>query len=179
MSVGATPWSHHLARLFLGPDHREIDSQAMTLRVVQPALAGLMDGSVSTLAPIFAAAVATQRSHTALIVGVAAATGAGISMGFSEALSDDGEVTGRGHPVRRGVITGLATFVGGILHTLPFLMADFHVALALAIGIVCVELVIISLIRHRFFQIPRSRSALQVMLGGGLVFIAGILLGGS
>jgi len=179
VSVGVSSWSHHLARLFLGPDHREVDDQAMTLRVIQPALAGLMDGSVSTLAPIFAAAIATQRPHTALIVGLAAATGAGISMGFAEALSDDGEVTGRGHPVRRGVITGLATFIGGILHTLPFMLGNYHVALALAIGIVCVELVIISLIRHRFFQIPRSRSALQVMLGGGLVFVAGILLGGS
>lgn len=171
--------SHRLAQLFLGPDHRSVDAQGFALRVVQPALAGLMDGSVSTLAPIFAAAVATQRSHTALIVGLAAATGAGISMGFAEALSDDGAVTGRGHPVRRGVITGLATFVGGILHTLPFLIGNYHAALALAVAVVVVELIIIALIRHRFFQIPRSRSAMQVMLGGGLVFAAGFLLGGT
>lgn len=174
-----TPFSHRLAKLFLGPDHQRVDAQGFALRVVQPALAGLMDGSVSTLAPIFAAAVATQRSHTALIVGLAAATGAGISMGFAEALSDDGAVTGRGNPVRRGVITGLATFIGGILHTLPFLIGSYHAALGLAIAVVVVELIIIALIRHRFFQIPRSRSALQVMLGGGLVFAAGFLLGGS
>jgi len=179
VGLSISSWSHHVARLFLGPDHREVDAQAMTLRVIQPALAGLMDGSVSTLAPIFAAAVATQQSHTALIVGLAAATGAGISMGFAEALSDDGEVTGRGHPVRRGAITGLATFLGGILHTLPFMLPTYRVALLVAIGVVCVELVIIAMIRHRFFQIPRSRSAMQVMLGGGLVLLAGILLGGS
>jgi VIT1/CCC1 family predicted Fe2+/Mn2+ transporter len=171
------PWTRWLSRIFLGSESHEVTEQGIALKVIQPALSGLMDGSVSTLAPIFAAAVYTQQSHTAFIIGLAAATGAGISMGFAEALSDDGELTGRGKPLPRGIITGAATFVGGILHSLPFLIPDFRVALILAMAVVCVELVVIALIRHRFFQIPRSRSALQVMLGGGLVFAAGIILG--
>jgi VIT1/CCC1 family predicted Fe2+/Mn2+ transporter len=147
------------------------------LQVVQPALVGLMDGSVSTLAPIFASAYATQRPHTAFLVGMAAAIGAGISMGFAEALSDTGELTGRGHPVRRGVITGGATFVGGVLHTLPFLIANLHVALYVAYFVVGFELITIALIRHRYFQMALAKSIVQVVIGGGLVFLAGVLIG--
>ncbi len=166
-----------LSGLFLGAHHSDLKDSDFILRLVQPGLAGLMDGSVSTLGPIFAAAVATQSSHTAWVVGMAAAVGAGISMGFAEALSDTGNLTGRGDPVRRGFIIGIATFCGGVLHTLPFLLAEYHLALVVAVFLVGVELVSISLIRHRFFDISLRRSSLQVMLGGGLVFLAGILLG--
>jgi len=172
-------WLSMVRTLVIGRDHHTMDESAFVLRVVQPGLAGLMDGSVSTLAPIFAAAVATQSTHTAWVVGMAAAVGAGISMGFAEALSDDGELTGRGHPLRRGAIVGLMTFCGGVLHTLPFLIPTYHVALSLAFLLVGFELISISLIRHRFFKIALSRSSLQVMLGGGLVFAAGLLLGRS
>src|SRR5579875_2822030 len=171
------PFLRRLRGLLLGSEHHLLDDNAFVLRVVQPGLAGLMDGSVSTLGPIFAAAVATQSSHTAWVVGMAAAVGAGISMGFAEALSDTGELTGRGDPIRRGFIIGIATFCGGVLHTLPFLIPVYHVAIVLAVFLVGIELISISLIRHRFFEIPLSRSSLQVMLGGGLVFLAGILLG--
>ncbi len=173
------PLLRRLRGFLLGSEHHLLDDNAFVLRVVQPGLAGLMDGSVSTLAPIFAAAVATQSSHTAWVVGMAAAIGAGISMGFAEALSDDGELTGRGSPLRRGVIIGIMTFCGGFLHTLPFLIADYHLALPLACILVGCELISISLIRHHFFKISLSRSSLQVMLGGGLVFAAGLLLGQS
>ena len=166
-----------LSGLFLGAHHSDLNDSDFILRLVQPGLAGLMDGSVSTLGPIFAAAVATQSSHTAWVVGMAAAVGAGISMGFAEALSDTGNLTGRGDPIRRGFIIGIATFCGGVLHTLPFLLAEYHLALVVAVFLVGVELVSISLIRHRFFDISLRRSSLQVMLGGGLVFLAGILLG--
>src|SRR5207237_9408222 len=127
---------------------------ALVLRVIQPALAGLMDGSVSTLAPIFAVAFATHVPHTTFIVGMAAAVGAGISMAFSEGLSDTGELTGRGHPFRRGAITGGATFVGGILHTLPFLVSHYQLALGVALLVVAVELVVIAWIRSHFFGTP-------------------------
>jgi len=170
-------WLSQLRRIFLGTDHHDLDHNAIVLRVVQPGLAGLMDGSVSTLAPIFAAAVATQSTHTAWVVGMAAAVGAGISMGFAEALSDSGQLTGRGDPFRRGMIIGICTFCGGFLHTLPFLIPTYHVALTLAFFLVGLELISISLIRHHFFQISLSRSSLQVLLGGGLVFAAGLLLG--
>ena len=150
---------------------------ALVLRVVQPALAGLMDGSVSTLAPIFAVAFATQSPHTTFVVGLAAAVGAGISMGFSEGLSDSGELTGRGHPFRRGAITGGATFLGGVLHTLPFLVPSYHVALAVAMAVVAIELLAIAWIRNRFFGTPLGRSVLHVVVGGLLVFAAGALLG--
>ena len=149
------------------------------LQVVQPGLAGLMDGSVSTLAPIFATAFATHQPHTAFLVGLAAAVGAGISMGFSEGLSDDGTLTGRGSPLKRGAITGGMTFAGGIFHTLPFLLASYHVALALASAVVGVELIIIAFIRYRFFATSFLRSIVQVVLGGGLVFAAGVLIGSS
>jgi VIT1/CCC1 family predicted Fe2+/Mn2+ transporter len=170
-------WLNALRHLLLGEDHHRLDTNGIVLRVVQPGLAGLMDGSVSTLAPIFAAAVATRSSHTAWVVGMAAAVGAGISMGFAEALSDTGELTGRGDPLRRGSIVGICTFGGGFLHTLPFLIPAYHVALTLAVFLVGLELITISFIRHRFFHVPLSRSSLQVMLGGGLVFLSGLLLG--
>jgi len=153
--------------------------QAFLLQVVQPALVGLMDGSVSTLAPIFATAYATQHPHTAFLVGVAAAVGAGISMGFAEALSDTGEITGRGGPVQRGAITGGATFFGGILHTLPFLASSLHLALIIAYFVVGFELISIALIRHRFFQMSMIKSIVQVVVGGMLVFVAGVLIGSA
>jgi VIT1/CCC1 family predicted Fe2+/Mn2+ transporter len=147
------------------------------LQTVQPGLAGLMDGSVSTLAPIFAAAFATREPHIAFVVGVSAAVGAGISMAFAEALSDDGKLTGRGHPFRRGVIIGVMTFLGGIFHTIPFLMSDIHVALTIAYLIVGVELMTIAYIRYRFFNMRFWLSVFQVVVGGALVFAAGILIG--
>jgi VIT1/CCC1 family predicted Fe2+/Mn2+ transporter len=149
------------------------------LRVVQPGLAGLMDGSVSTLAPIFATAFATKNSHTVFLIGAAAAVGAGISMAFSEGLSDDGELTGRGNPIFRGLVTGGMTFVGGFLHTLPFLIANAHTALMWAYLVVGVELLAISWIRHRYFKSSLALSVLQVVVGGGLVFAAGVLIGSS
>jgi erythrin-vacuolar iron transport family protein len=152
---------------------------SLLLRVVQPALAGLMDGSVSTLAPLLATALATRSPHTTFVVGMAAALGAGISMGFSEGLSDSGEFTGRGHPARRGAITGGATFVGGVLHTLPFLVRDYHVALAVALAVVAVELLAIAWIRNRFFGTPLARSVLHVVVGGLLVVAAGVGLGSA
>lgn len=157
----------------------EETEQRFLLQVVQPALVGLMDGSVSTLAPIFATAYATHRPHTVFLIGLAAAVGAGISMAFAEGLSDDGELTGRGHPIQRGLITGGATFVGGVLHTLPFLIAQLHIALLVAYVVVAVELVAISAIRNRYFQMSFRRSSLQVIVGGVLVFAAGILIGSA
>lgn len=149
------------------------------LQTVQPALLGLMDGSISTLAPLFAAAFATKEPHVAFLVGVSAAVGAAISMGFSEGMSDDGKLTGRGHPFRRGIIVGLMTLLGGIFHTLPFLLTDLDAALVLAYLIVGVELIAIAYIRYRFFQMKFWLSILQVVVGGGMVFLAGILIGAS
>ncbi len=154
-------------------------SRDFLLRVVQPGLAGLMDGSVSTLAPIFATAFATHRAFYAFLVGMAAATGAGISMAFSEALSDDGVLTGRGSPIVRGGITGLMTFFGGSLHTLPFLIANLHLALLVAYVVVAFELVIIAAIRHRFFGTSWWLSMVQVVGGGALVFLAALLFGNA
>ena len=160
-----------------GPDTEA--SRSFLLRVVQPGLSGLMDGSVSTLAPIFATAFATHRPFTAFLVGIASATGAGISMAFSEALSDNGELTGRGNPVMRGSITGGMTFLGGSLHTLPFLVPDLHLALLVAYVVVAVELVLIAGIRHRFFGTSWWLSALQVVGGGALVFVAALIFGNA
>lgn len=157
----------------------QANRRLFVLQIVQPGLAGLMDGSVSTLAPVFAAAYATHQSHDAFLVGLAASVGAGISMGFAEALSDDGSLTGRGHPWVRGGVNGLMTTLGGIGHTLPFLLPDFHVAMTAAVIVVIVELGIISWIRHRFMDTPPLSAALQVGLGGLLVFITGILIGNS
>jgi erythrin-vacuolar iron transport family protein len=149
------------------------------LQIVQPGLAGLMDGSVSTLAPIFAAAFATHKSRDAFLVGLAASFGAGISMAFAEALSDDGSLTGRGKPVLRGIVTGAMTTAGGLGHTLPFIISDFRVAFIAAVCVVAVELGIISWVRHRYMDTPLLSSALQVIVGGTLVFVVGILIGSS
>jgi VIT1/CCC1 family predicted Fe2+/Mn2+ transporter len=155
------------------------DEKSFVLRVIQPGLAGLMDGSVSTLAPIFATAFATHSSHTVFLIGLASAVGAGISMAFSEGLSDDGELTGRGNPVFRGLVTGAMTFVGGLLHTLPFLISNVHHALELAYVVVALELLVISWVRYRYFKSSFAMSLIQVVFGGALVFAAGILIGSS
>jgi hypothetical protein len=146
---------------------------------VQPGLAGLMDGSVSTLAPLFAAAFATKDSWQTLLVGLAAALGAGISMGFAEAMSDNGSLTGRGNPWLRGAICGLMTAVGGLGHALPFLIPDFQIAAASAGAVVVVELAIITGIRNRYMDTPLVSAALQVIAGGLLVFGTGVLIGSS
>jgi rubrerythrin len=149
------------------------------LQYIQPSLVGLMDGSVSTLAPIFAAAFSTHHPFSAFLVGAAASLGAGISMGFAEALSDDGSLTGRGTPYLRGLITGLMTMLGGLGHTLPFLIPQMHLALIVAICVVVVELSVISWIRWRFMDTSPIRATLQVALGGALVFATGVLIGTS
>jgi rubrerythrin len=167
----------------LRPDVKREEDEArrrlFVLQIVQPGLAGLMDGSVSTLAPVFAAALATHKSWDAFLVGLAASVGAGISMGFAEALSDDGSLTGRGHPWIRGVICGAMTALGGIGHTLPFLIQDFRAAMVAAIVVVLVELGTITWIRHRYMDTPPLSAAMQVGLGGALVFLTGILIGSS
>jgi rubrerythrin len=149
------------------------------LQFVQPGLAGLMDGSVSTLAPLFAAAFATHKSWEAFLVGMAASLGAGISMGFAESLSDDGSLTGRGSPWIRGTVTGLMTTAGGLGHTLPFLIHNFQIAMGVAIFVVAVELAAISYIRHRYMDTPFLQAAFQVVVGGVLVFLTGWLIGSS
>lgn len=149
------------------------------LRYVQPGLAGLMDGSVSTLAPVFAAAIASHSAHQAFIVGIAASLGAGISMAFAEALSDDGSLTGRGSPIMRGAITGAMTTLGGLGHTLPFLIPNFWTAMILAFAVVVVELGVISWIRTRYMEAAPVQAALQVALGGAIVFGVGIAVGTS
>lgn len=167
----------------LRPDVKREEDEAnrrlFVLQIVQPGLAGLMDGSVSTLAPVFAAAFATQKSWDAFAVGLAASLGAGISMGFAEALSDDGSLTGRGHPWVRGIICGLMTALGGVGHTLPFLIPDFRAAMIAAVAVVIVELGVISWVRHRYMETPPLSAALQVGLGGALVFATGVLIGSS
>ncbi|HEX4135502.1 MAG TPA: ferritin family protein [Bryobacteraceae bacterium] len=157
----------------------EASRRLFVLQIVQPGLAGLMDGSVSTLAPVFAAAFATHKSWDAFLVGLAASVGAGISMGFAEALSDDGSLTGRGHPWVRGLVCGAMTAVGGIGHTLPFLIPEFHVAMTAAVIVVLLELAAITWIRHHFMDTPPLSAALQVGLGGALVFATGVLIGNA
>jgi len=157
----------------------EAQRRLFVLQIVQPGLAGLMDGSVSTLAPVFAAAFATRSSNDAFLVGLAASIGAGISMAFAEALSDDGSMTGRGRPVLRGAVTGLMTTAGGIGHTLPFLIKDFHVAFSAAVIIVALELATIAWIRNRYMDTPLLSAAFQVVVGGVLVFAVGIWIGSS
>src|SRR5207244_3376594 len=149
------------------------------LQVIQPGLAGLMDGSVSTLAPLFAAAIATRDSKDALLVGLAASVGAGISMGFAEALSDDGSLTGRGRPLIRGLVCGLMTALGGLGHTLPYLIPYYQTATAIAMVVVLIELAVISWVRHRFMDTPLTSALFQVVIGGLLVFLTGILIGSS
>lgn len=167
----------------LTPDARAEEEAShrrqFVLQVVQPGLAGLMDGSVSTLAPLFAAAFATHNSGDAFKVGLAASVGAGISMGFAEALSDDGSLTGRGRPLVRGVVCGLMTTAGGIGHTLPYLIHSFRAATGVAVVVVAIELFVISWIRNRYMDTPFLAAAFQVVVGGVLVFIAGIVIGGA
>jgi rubrerythrin len=160
-------------------DEERAQRRLFVLQIVQPGLAGLMDGSVSTLAPVFAAAFATSDTWTAFRVGLAASAGAGISMGFAEALSDDGSLTGRGHPWVRGLICGAMTALGGIGHTLPFLLHDFRMALWAAGAVVIAELAVITWVRHRYMDSPWVSAALQIGLGGVLVFITGVLIGSS
>jgi VIT1/CCC1 family predicted Fe2+/Mn2+ transporter len=156
------------------------DEQAFVLRTVQPALLGLADGSISTLAPLFAAAVATQDSHIAFLVGISAAIGAAISMGVSEALSDDGSLTGRGHPLRRGVVTGLGTLVGAGGHSLPFLITHYETAMTVAVIVVVLELLAIAWVRWRWFPGTTVKSSIvQVTLAGAVVFAVGLLFGGA
>ncbi|MBA3757410.1 VIT family protein [Candidatus Saccharibacteria bacterium] len=155
------------------------EDNKFVLQTVQPALLGLMDGSISTLAPLFAAAFATKDPRVAFLIGTSAAVGAAISMGFSEGMSDDGKLTGRGHPIRRGVIVGITTFLGGIFHTIPFLISDLDTALTIAYLVVGIELIAIAYIRYHFFKMKFWLSVLQVVVGGALVFISGILIGQS
>jgi erythrin-vacuolar iron transport family protein len=175
--------AHQLGETILTTDARakedETERRMFVLQYVQPGLAGLMDGSVSTLAPLFAAAFATHQPWETFLVGMAASVGAGISMAFAEALSDDGSLTGRGTPWIRGSITGLMTAVGGLGHTLPYLIPDFWTATMLAFAVVVVELAVIAWIRHRYMDTPLFSAAFQVMVGGALVFAAGILIGSS
>ena len=153
--------------------------QSFVLRVIQPGLAGLMDGSVSTLAPVFAAAFASGNTWQAFVVGLAASIGAGISMGFAEALSDNGSLTGRGAPLIRGGICGLMTTAGGIGHTLPFLIPSFWVATGVAMAVVMLELAAISWVRWRYMDTPPLSATVQVAFGGALVFAVGILIGSA
>lgn len=169
--VGSSPITR--PSIFMSKDN------TFVLQTVQPGLAGLMDGSVSTLAPIFAAAFATHNPHIAFLVGISAAVGAGISMAFAEGLSDDGKLTGRGHPFRRGVIIGAMTFVGGIFHTVPFLLTNLHLALLIAYVVVGIELTLIAYIRYHFFEMPFWKSVAMVVFGGGIVFAAGIIIGAA
>ena len=157
----------------------ETARRMFVLQYVQPGLAGLMDGSISTLAPLFAAAFATHNTWATFLVGLAAAVGAGISMGFAEALSDDGSLTGRGAPLVRGVVCGAMTAIGGLGHALPYLIPHFYLATALAFAVVAVELAVISWIRTRYMDTPFLQAAFQVVVGGVLVFAAGILIGSS
>jgi rubrerythrin len=160
-------------------EESEAYRRSIVLQYIQPGLAGLMDGSVSTLAPLFAAAFATHQSKDAFLVGLAASVGAGISMGFAEALSDDGSLTGRGKPLIRGAICGLMTTAGGVGHTMPYLISDFRLATGIAGAVVAVELAVISWVRHHYMDTPIVRATLQVALGGALVFVAGLLIGKS
>lgn len=172
-----------LGQKHLTPDAKleegEAESRLFLLQVIQPGLLGLMDGSVSTLAPLFAAAFATHDTWQTFLVGSAASVGAGISMGFAEALSDDGELTGRGHPIIRGSAAGIMTAIGGIGHTLPYLINDFWTATVLAVIIVFIELWAISWVRYKYMDTPFLRAAFQVAVGGFIVFLAGIAIGNA
>lgn len=175
--------AHALEAHLLDDDARDSEQRTahrqFILTWVQPGLAGLMDGSVSTLAPIFATAFATQNTWTTFLVGLAASVGAGISMGFTEAASDDGELSGRGSPVKRGFASGVMTTVGGLGHALPYLITDFWTATSIAIMVVFVELWVIVWLQYKFMQTPIMRATFQVVLGGALVFAAGVLIGGG
>ena len=181
--AGHESLAHKLSEQILTKGAREKEDatskRMFMLQYVQPGLAGLMDGSVSTLAPLFAAAFATHNTWQTFLVGMAASVGAGISMAFAEALSDDGSLTGRGSPVIRGIVTGGMTAIGGLGHTLPYLIPDFHIATAVSFFVVAVELAAISWIRHHYMDTPLLRATFQVVVGGVLVFVAGILIGSS
>lgn len=181
--AGHEATAERLSAANLDPGARQAEDagarRQFILTWVQPGLAGLMDGSVSTLAPIFATAFATQDSHTTLLVGTAAAVGAGISMGFTEAAHDDGVLSGRGSPWKRGLASGVMTMLGGLGHALPYLIADFWTATGLAVAVVFLELWAIAFIQNRYMETPFVRAALQVVLGGALVFAAGALIGGG
>ena len=155
------------------------DEQSFLLQRVQPAMVGLIDGSLSTLAPIFGVAFYTHKPHVAFIAGLSTSIGAAISMAFSEGLSDTGEFTGRGSPISRGVITGVGTFLGGILHTLPFLITNYHVAVVAAAIVVAFELVMLAVIRWRFFQTGFVRSLVAVSIGGAVIAVLGALIGSA
>jgi erythrin-vacuolar iron transport family protein len=148
---------------------RDVHGQSFLLQRVQPGLSGLMDGSLSTLAPIFAVVLATHRPLTAFYTGLATALGAGVSMGFSEGLSDTGDLTGRGNPLVRGAITGGGTFIGGVFHTLPFLIGSYHAAIVAAVAVVAVELVILAWLRYTFFETSFARSFISVAVGGAII----------
>jgi erythrin-vacuolar iron transport family protein len=167
----------------IAPQTRRSEDQAarrmFVLQYVQPGLAGLMDGSVSTLAPLFAAAFATHNTWSTFLVGLAAALGAGISMAFAEAMSDDGSLTGRGAPVVRGAVTGAMTALGGLGHALPYLIPHFYIATSVAFAVVAVELIVIAWIRTHYMDTPFLQAAFQVVVGGVLVFAVGILIGSS
>lgn len=175
--------AHELEAEHLGADAKDEEDRAahrqFILTWVQPGLAGLMDGSVSTLAPIFATAFATQNTHTTLLVGLAAATGAGISMGFTEAAHDDGVISGRGSPLKRGLASGIMTAVGGLGHALPYLIPDFWTATTIAMIVVFIELWAIAWIQNKYMETPILRAVVQVVVGGALVFAAGALIGGG
>lgn len=181
--AGHEKTAERLEAKYLPGDVREAEDagarKQFILTWVQPGLAGLMDGSVSTLAPIFATAFATQNSHTTLLVGTAAAVGAGISMGFTEAAHDDGVLSGRGSPYKRGLASGVMTALGGLGHALPYLLPDFWTATIVAMVVVFFELWAIAWIQNRYMETPFLRAALQVVVGGALVFAAGVLIGGG
>ncbi|WP_244272097.1 iron exporter MbfA [Pseudovibrio sp. Ad5] len=167
----------HLAST--GEQEEETAHRKLILTLIQPGLAGLMDGSVSTLAPVFATAFATGNTWTTFLVGLAASIGAGISMGFTEAVSDDGQISGRGSPVLRGVASGVMTALGGLGHTIPYLLSDFWVATFIAFFVVAVELCAIAWIQSKYMETPLLRATFQVVLGGSLVFAAGVIIGGG
>src|ERR1051326_3749606 len=171
--------AEQIAQTKLSEEESARQKRLFVLQVIQPGLAGLMDGSVSTLAPLFAAAFATHNSVDTFRVGLAASIGAGISMGFAEALSDDGSLTGRGHPWARGTVCGLMTALGGLGHSLPYLIPDYRIATWIAVIVVMFELGAISWVRRRFMDTPWSAAVIQVVLGGLLVFLVGILIGSS
>jgi VIT1/CCC1 family predicted Fe2+/Mn2+ transporter len=177
---GETNMSSEATGLTASPNdcvERTHGERDFVLQKVQPALMGLMDGSVSTLAPLFATAELTGKPLTAFFVGLAASVGAGISMGLAEGLSDDGKVTGRGTPLARGIITGLATTVGGMLHTFPFLIPKLYLALRFAYVVVIIELLAIAYTRFHYMKSPLVKTIVQVIVGGGIVFAIGMLLG--
>ena len=181
--AGHETLAHKLSETILTENARAAEDETarrmFLLQYVQPGLVGLMDGSVSTLAPLFAAAFATHNTWETFLVGMAASVGAGISMGFAEALSDDGSLTGRGAPWLRGVVSGLMTTIGGVGHALPYLIPDFHIATIVAVIVVGIELAVISWIRYKYMDTPFLKAAFQIVVGGVLVFISGILIGSS